>query len=56
MPAILPPETHARWLDPTSRYGDMLEPDADTRELVEVSTLVNSVKNDDARLGGSANR
>lgn len=47
MPVILPPDAQAKWLDPSSRYRDLLEPDADTLELVEVSTLVNSVKNED---------
>ncbi|MEO7038041.1 MAG: SOS response-associated peptidase [Polyangiaceae bacterium] len=50
MPVILPASAQAAWLDPKSRYADLLEPDADALELVEVSTLVNSVKNDDARL------
>ncbi len=50
MPVILPADAHEKWLDPSSRYRDLLEPDAATLELVEVSTLVNSVKNDDARL------
>lgn len=46
MPVILPTESYAKWLDTTSRYRDLLEPDAATLELVPVSTLVNSVKND----------
>ena len=50
MPVILPSDAHRKWLDPSSRYRDLLEPDAATLELVEVSTLVNSVKNDDPRL------
>jgi putative SOS response-associated peptidase YedK len=36
MPVILPPEAHAKWLDPNARYRDLLEPDADTLELVAV--------------------
>jgi putative SOS response-associated peptidase YedK len=36
----------AKWIDPASRYRELLEPDADTLELVQVSSLVNSVKND----------
>jgi putative SOS response-associated peptidase YedK len=36
----------ASWIDPTSRYRDLLEPDADELELVPVSPLVNSVNND----------
>ena len=36
----------AAWLDPKARYRDLLEPDANL-EPVPVSTLVNSVKNDD---------
>ena len=50
MPVILTPDAQAKWLDPSSRYSDLLEPDADTLELVHVSTLVNSVKNDDPRV------
>jgi putative SOS response-associated peptidase YedK len=46
MPVILPPESHTKWLDPSSRYLDLLEPDAETLKLVPVSTAVNSVKND----------
>jgi putative SOS response-associated peptidase YedK len=46
MPVILPPEHRAKWLDPSSRYLDLLEPDAATLELVPVSAAVNSVKND----------
>jgi putative SOS response-associated peptidase YedK len=46
MPVILPPESYAKWIDPAARYRDLLEPDADTLELVPVSTAVNSVKND----------
>ena len=50
MPVVLPPEIQSRWLDPTARYKELLAPDADALELVPVSNLVNSVKNDDARL------
>jgi len=50
MPVVLRPEIQNRWLDPTARYKELLAPDADALELVPVSTLVNSVKNDDARL------
>jgi putative SOS response-associated peptidase YedK len=50
MPLILPPEFHRRWLDPSARYKELLEPDIDTLELVAVSNLVNSSKNDDPRL------
>ncbi|HTA94253.1 MAG TPA: SOS response-associated peptidase [Polyangiaceae bacterium] len=46
MPVILSPENHAKWLDPSARYLDLLEPDAAALELVPVSTTVNSVKND----------
>ena len=46
MPVILPTENYAKWLDPTARYRDLLEPDTTALELVPVSTLVNSVKND----------
>jgi putative SOS response-associated peptidase YedK len=50
MPVILPHDALEKWLDPASRYLDLLEPDADALELVPVSALVNNVKNDDARL------
>ena len=46
MPVILSPDRYASWLDSRSRYRDLLEPDADALELVPVSPLVNSVKND----------
>ena len=46
MPVILPADARAAWLDPKARYRELLEPDAEL-ELVPVSTLVNSVKNDD---------
>jgi putative SOS response-associated peptidase YedK len=50
MPVILPAELQNRWLDPSARYKELLQPDADTLELVPVSNLVNSAKNDDPRL------
>ena len=50
MPLILPARACDAWLDSSSRYRDLLEPDAETLQLVPVSTLVNSSKNDDARL------
>jgi putative SOS response-associated peptidase YedK len=50
MPVILHAELQSRWLDPSARYKELLEPDAYALELVPVSTLVNSSKNDDARL------
>lgn len=50
MPVILHAELQSRWLDPTARYRELLEPDADALELAAVSSLVNSVKNDDPRL------
>jgi len=46
MPVILPAEARMAWLDPTARFRELLEPDAATLELVPVSPLVNSVKND----------
>jgi putative SOS response-associated peptidase YedK len=49
MPLILSPDAMVKWLDPNARYRDLLEPDADTLELVPVSSHVNSVKNDDPR-------
>jgi putative SOS response-associated peptidase YedK len=50
MPLILPAAARELWLDPNARYRDLLAPDVDRLELVPVSTLVNSAKNDDARL------
>jgi len=50
MPVVLHAEFQDRWLDPSARYRELLEPDADPFQLIPVSTLVNSVKNDDARL------
>ena len=49
MPVILPADAQNAWLNPAARYRQLLEPDADTLELVAVSTLVNSVKNDEER-------
>ncbi|HEY5374906.1 MAG TPA: SOS response-associated peptidase [Polyangiaceae bacterium] len=46
MPVILPASAHAAWLNPAAHYRDLLEPDAATLELVPVSSMVNSVKND----------
>jgi putative SOS response-associated peptidase YedK len=46
MPVILPKSAMGAWLDPKARYRDLLEPDA-ALELVPVSTLVNSSKNED---------
>jgi len=46
MPVILPEGARAAWLDPKARYRELLEPDAEL-VLVPVSTLVNSVKNED---------
>jgi putative SOS response-associated peptidase YedK len=50
MPLILPAGARELWLDPNARYRDLLVPDAARLELVPVSTLVNSAKNDDARV------
>ena len=50
MPVILPAQFHARWLDPDARYKELLQPDADDLQLVPVSNLVNSAKNDDPRV------
>jgi len=50
MPVVLPATSLDHWLDPSARYKELLEPDADALELVPVSTLVNSAKNDDPRL------
>lgn len=47
MPLILPTQARAAWLDPTTHYRELLEPDAEELELVPVSTRVNSAKNDD---------
>ena len=49
MPVILPADAQNAWLNPAVRYLELLEPDADTLELVAVSSLVNSVKNEDPR-------
>jgi putative SOS response-associated peptidase YedK len=46
MPVILPRASCVKWIDPASRYRDLLEPDGDALELVPVSLAVNSVKND----------
>jgi putative SOS response-associated peptidase YedK len=50
MPVILSLDALEKWLDPDARYLDLLEADADTLELVPVSALVNSVKNDGPEL------
>jgi putative SOS response-associated peptidase YedK len=50
MPLVLHAAFHQRWLDPNARYRELLDPDAEALQLTPVSTLVNSVKNDDARL------
>jgi len=50
MPVILSAEHQSRWLHQNARYKELLEPDTDALTLVPVSTLVNSAKNDDARL------
>jgi putative SOS response-associated peptidase YedK len=47
MPVILPADAQNAWLSRAVRWRELLEPDAATLELVPVSTLVNSVKNDD---------
>jgi putative SOS response-associated peptidase YedK len=46
MPLILAEAMREAWLDAHARYSDLLEPDANL-ELVPVSSLVNSVKNED---------
>ncbi|MEO6603527.1 MAG: SOS response-associated peptidase [Polyangiaceae bacterium] len=50
MPVILRPEHYEAWLDPKSPYKALVEPDADELELIKVSPLVNSVKNDGPEL------
>lgn len=55
MPVIIPPAAYQRWLDPREKppedFFDLLEPyPADQMSAHPVSTLVNSVKNDDRRL------
>ncbi len=50
MPVILPVGSYAAWLDPASNYRSLLEPDVEGLELVPISSLVNSTKNDDERL------
>jgi putative SOS response-associated peptidase YedK len=46
MPLILPANSRTAWLDPASRFRDLLEPDSEALELVAVGTVVNSPKND----------
>ncbi len=50
MPLIIPREAYARWIDPGADGRDLLQPTKTTLVTVPVSTLVNSPKNDDARL------
>jgi putative SOS response-associated peptidase YedK len=50
MPVILPTNGYAAWLDPASKYRNLLEPEVGSLQLVPVSNLVNSTRNDDARL------
>lgn len=50
MPVVLPAEFQSRWLDPSARYKELLEPDADALELRPISNLVNSAQNDDPRV------
>lgn len=50
MPLILNASSLDQWLDPAARYRPLLEPDLNGLELVPVSPLVNSPRNDDARL------
>ena len=46
MPLILPADARMAWINPAVRYRELLEPDPNL-ELVLVSTLVNSSKNED---------
>ena len=46
MPLILPTAARAAWLDPTARFRDLLDPDADTLEIVPLGPAINSQKND----------
>jgi putative SOS response-associated peptidase YedK len=46
MPLVLPAKHLAAWLDPTSRYRDLLQPDADALVSVPLGPAVNSPKND----------
>jgi putative SOS response-associated peptidase YedK len=48
MPVILPADARMAWTNPAIRWRELLEPDANL-DLVPVSTLVNSVKNDDSK-------
>ena len=55
MPVVLPPDAHARWLDPANTTGegltDLLVPlGSDAMALYQVSTKVNSVRNDTPNL------
>jgi putative SOS response-associated peptidase YedK len=46
MPLILPANARNAWLDPASRFRDLLEPDATGLEAIALGTAVNSQKND----------
>ena len=46
MPLILPMASTSQWLDPNARYKDLLEPDWQSLQIVPVSPLVNSPKNE----------
>jgi len=50
MPLILPRDSESAWLDPTSKYRDLLAPDWSTLEIQAVPTLVNSPKNEGPEL------
>ena len=48
MPVILPASARNAWLDPESRFRDLLVPDVEALEIVAVGAAVNSPKNDGA--------
>ena len=47
MPVVLPADARKAWINRAVRWRELLEPDADTLEIVPVSALVNSAKNED---------
>lgn len=50
MPLVIPKEAYGRWIDRGADVSDLLRPQSTTLVAVEVSTLVNSPANDDARV------
>jgi len=50
MPLILPKSAFTKWLDPASRYKELLEPDFEDLELVPIGKMINDTRNDDPRV------